>query len=552
MSGNLFAFRPPSGILFPEVSVPPRISVSKLEHTAFDSVGTGSQGNLAVESMPLPGLSPPMTGGQPLLWPDASTDFDDVPLEFPLRRSVSDGNLASDGASLGVARPPRRKQRGSQASIGSNGSSGSQSRRHRAGRYQHHQYASAPVSPSGSRPQSPVITVSRSSRSSAEVLHDAQRAIIISEESKAAQHAKRDATASVFFSCVRPMQAAPSRELLSIISRYAPVHVAAESMPSAAGESSRSLFGDMLLRLASSVRTASIKSAVVMCEAAGDCTVPHGGSLFSSAATCVAQLQHTEPTCRPMLLVVDLAHPATIKPAVRHSPSALVMSLTQLPAGAAVSPDSPTTTEVHVQWSSSCVVGDAELLAVARTLAVPLGLTFSPDVVFLCLSFSRDVTPAAYARLVRALMVLAHGRLVLSLHVPRSSPHASACAAECMHALQGDDVASVPQADLCCDLETMSLLERIIAPLTPAWPTLASTLSFRLLSEKQFYTLHGDDTVTATVALASLSMSSVREEDEDAMMDGNRKRALSESVTGAAAALLKVVRNSRNTSPSDQ
>lgn len=38
----------------------------------------------------------------------------------------------------------------------------------------------------------------------------------------------------------------------------------------------------------------------------------------------------------------------------------------------------------------------------------------------------------------------------------------------------------------------------------------------------------------------SCPQTSVREEDEDTLVDGNRKRALSESVTGGAAALLKV------------
>ena len=86
-----------------------------------------------------------------------------------------------------------------------------------------------------------------------------------------------------------------------------------------------------------------------------------------------------------------------------------------------------------------------------------------------------------------------------------------------------------------------------IALATPVWPCLNSALNFRLLSEKQFYTLHRDDTVTATVALASLSMlgqtclpEEKEEEEEEGDGSYNRKRALSASVTGGAAALLKV------------
>jgi hypothetical protein len=162
-------------------------------------------------------------------------------------------------------------------------------------------------------------------------------------------------------------------------------------------------------------------------------------------------------------------------------------------------------------------------------------------------------------------MSVALGRLFLNTALAWDSGHASAGAVACLGALLGGDAPPLPQAELCCDLRTMSLLEESIGerslltllistgPLAASWPSLGNTISFRLLSEKQFYTIYGDDTVTATVALASLSMvvsctqslltytqTSVREEDEDNLFEGNRKRTA--SVTGGAAALLKVCR----------
>ena len=76
--------------------------------------------------------------------------------------------------------------------------------------------------------------------------------------------------------------------------------------------------------------------------------------------------------------------------------------------------------------------------------------------------FSQDVTAVAYARIVRALMALAHGRLLLLLHMQHGDPHSTTCAEACMRSLQGDDLAPLPQQSLCCDLATMSLLENII------------------------------------------------------------------------------------------
>jgi len=238
--------------------------------------------------------------------------------------------------------------------------------------------------------------------------------------------------------------------------------------------------------------------------------------------------------------MVDFDLESAVKPALEPNPSLLQIFLMQSRDGAQHVPESSSNV-VHVAWPQAMPVGDAEAMAVMRTLVIPMALSFAPDLVVFSTSFSSSLSAAAYARMARCLMGLAHGRVVLNARAPWDRPQPAACASACMASLLGLDLAPLPQAELCCDLATMSLLETIVAPLTSAWPCLNNTISFRLLSEKQFCTVQGDDTVMATVALACLSMTSVREEDEDALQEGNRKRSL--SVTGGAAALLKV-RNS--------
>lgn len=516
-------------------------------------------------------LSPPVTGEQQTVWPDASTDFDEPPADFPLRRAVSEGNLA-EGAQVATKPSRSRKLRGSQTSLGSasggGGRSSSQSRRHRrhhnhhhhhyqqqdyhTPHHQHHVYSSAPVSPLGSRPTSPVTQMQpiRPPRTSAEVLHDAQRAMIMGEEIKAAEAARQDPAQSVLLSCKR-LGEPPYAAFFPAAARFAPMPLPPELLAPGAGHTPSSIHGELMLRLATNVRTGGVKSGVVLCGDDGHCAISHSAPLSELSGASVAGLRQCEANSRPMLVQLDFSNPR-LTHGFRCGPSSLVLSLSQQPERAELEVHAKKEAErnaVSVAWPARAAVGDAELMAVMRTLVVPMGMAFSPDIVFVYIRFSRSVSPAAYARMVRSLMILAHGRLLLLLPVLRDDPHAHMCAMACMASLQGDPLPPLPQPELCCDLGTMALLEKIVGPLTPAWPCLSSTLSFRLLSEKQFYNVHSDDTVTATVALASLSMSSVREEEEDAMMDGNRKRALSESVTGAAAALLKVVRNSSTSSP---
>lgn len=295
--------------------------------------------------------------------------------------------------------------------------------------------------------------------------------------------------------------------------------------------------------LIASVRSGILRSGLVLCSplSASDCD--YSMAAYRSLRGLQEQSIHTRALTLNFNLLESL--PSALFPS---HPLHLQISMTQARAR-----DQPGREEAEgriacMLWPAGLLVQDADALAVVRTLIVPMSLSFAPDVVFFNVTFAPSLSPAAYARTTRALMVLAHGRVIVHATVNHGNAHDSACLAACIAALEGEDVPALPHQDLMCSPTTVALLEQVIAPLTPAWPCLSNTISFRLLSEHQFFTVQGDDTVTATVALACLSMTSVREEDEDTLVDGNRKRALSESVTGGAAALLKV-RNSCSSPP---
>eukprot|EP00047_Mylnosiga_fluctuans_P011434 m.21321 g.21321 ORF g.21321 m.21321 type:complete len:544 (-) comp3615_c0_seq1:129-1760(-) len=469
------------------------------------------------------------------VWPDASTEFDSPPLTFPLRRSASEGNLNALDLIPTTLRTASRRSKSAKPAPGD----ASQSRR----RKPKHTFNSAPVSPMNSRPTSPLsVFVSRSRRSSAEVLHDAQRAMIIGEELKAAEAARANTLPSGLAVCMPPERELP-REIAAYVPRFIRVDLkhGANAAETAAQAHQRLLNGVVF-----GVRDSLMRSGLVACIP-GDtpaCREP----LTGFAVEALGALRAASPMWRVLLVDLDLDS-TMAKPVLAEDPSVLQIMLHGSTAPTPrTTPPSTNSHLIHVAWPNVSTVGDAEIMAVMRTLVIPMALSFAPDIVVFNASLTRQLSQAAYARITRALTGLAHGRLVAHVRVPRDNALAGGSLAACLGALLGLDVPLLPQHELCCDLATMSLLESIVAPLGPAWPCLNNTLSFRLLSEKQFCTVQGDDTVTATVALACLSMSSVREEDEDALVEGNRKRSLSSSVTGGAAALLKV-RNSCSSPP---
>jgi len=351
--------------------------------------------------------------------------------------------------------------------------------------------------------------------------------MIIGEETKAAEAAARSSVPSGLVVCSHRPDL--PREIQTLAPRFARIE---RACPGNGTSSHQEEHQQLLDSMVFNICDGSLRSGMFMCF-----NPASNGSSTLMAQSSVISLRALHPTWR--VLKVDFDLEAAPKPALEPNPTLLQIFLTRTRDG--VPPAESSSSVVHVAWPQAAPVGDAEAMAVMRTLVIPMALSFAPDLVVFSMNLSPGLSAPVCARMMRCLMGLAHGRVVLNVRAPWDRPQSATCASACMAALLGLDLAPLPQAELCCDLATMSLLETIVAPLASAWPCLNNTISFRLLSEKQFCTVQGDDTVMATVALACLSMTSVREEDEDALQEGNRKRSL--SVTGGAAALLKV-RNS--------
>lgn len=348
------------------------------------------------------------------------------------------------------------------------------------------------------------------SRSSAELVLDAYRQAILSQEAKAARDLQ-----------VSPLQVAVSmckcisapqlpREVYSALGRGA-------SFVNAA----RHTLEDVV----AGVRDGAFKSGVYFC----------GRSACDALGQLPAMLDG--PT-RLVVVDVNLTDSSEMPPLPSH-PQLLHITLRLGGTTAALGHN------VTLRWPEHSPILDADLLAAMRTLVVPIAQEFKPSVVVLSTTFSPRLSVAAYARVVRALLVPARGRLVIRAATALGSRFDDLCSAACVGGLHGADLPPLPRASVCADADTVSLLRGAAERLAPTWPCLGTTLGVLGLTEHQFQAAHdGDDTVAASAALACLSMSTFREEDEDDLFgDNSRKRALSESVTGGAAALLKV-RNS--------
>lgn len=478
-------------------------------------------------------------------WPDSSTQFDAAPFAFLLRRTFSESNLSKDEHTR--AHPStamvQRRQRSSLLSTSSAASTSAQPRRGRR------MLRSLPSSPQTSRPNSPIMAAAMASarppRPAAEVLYDAQRALIVGEESKAFVHVRGCGLPSVVL-LDEPLLAVQAIPFRMTCARFLPF-VAPEH------ESPDDVFAPALLPLLSTMKDhskawASIidgilegrskNAAVLYCEDRQSLGAAGVGAK-ENLRRAIAQLLQRHPHTRALVMDWDL-HCPTDPPSWEPTPGLLHIGFSRS-QGIEV-PHGNGLTTINVLWPRDAAVCDPDALAAIRTLVMPLAQALAPDIVLFNVSFSPELTAGAFSRIVRALMGASQGKMILHARIQVDRLQSLECVTACMATLLGDDLVGLETPDLCCDLPTMGLLENVIAATSTYWPCLQNALGFRLLSEKQFYTIRGDDTVTATVALASLSMSCLREEDEEGPVQ-QRKRTLSDSVPGAAAALLKV-RNS--------
>ena len=75
--------------------------------------------------------------------------------------------------------------------------------------------------------------------------------------------------------------------------------------------------------------------------------------------------------------------------------------------------------------------------------------------------FTPEISAAAYARMVRALMAATSGRVILHARIQLDRAESLTCATACMATMLGDDVPPLTQPELCCELSTMTLLEHV-------------------------------------------------------------------------------------------
>ncbi|CAG0915800.1 unnamed protein product [Notodromas monacha] len=146
---------------------------------------------------------------------------------------------------------------------------------------------------------------------------------------------------------------------------------------------------------------------------------------------------------------------------------------------------------VNVAWSGSLnpPMGDAEYLAAFRTVVIPIAQDFHPDMILVSCGFDAarghpaqlggyNVSPACFAHMTRALMQLAHGKVVLALEGGYSLPAICDCSAECVRSLLGDKLPPIDDAELTrkpCQ-EAIDALMSTIAIQTPHWPVIRKWL----------------------------------------------------------------------------
>ncbi|KAK7793181.1 hypothetical protein R5R35_012827 [Gryllus longicercus] len=177
-------------------------------------------------------------------------------------------------------------------------------------------------------------------------------------------------------------------------------------------------------------------------------------------------------------------------------------------------------TNVNVAWSGGLAppIGDAEYLAAFRTIVMPIGKEFAPDIVLVSAGFDAaaghaaplggyKVSPACFGHMTQQLLQLADGKVILSLEGGYDLPSICDSAQECVRALLGDDPSPLREEELCrppCQ-NAIDTLQKTIAIQLHHWPCIKRTAHMVMMSALEASQKEKEESETVT-AMASLSM----------------------------------------------
>ncbi|XP_063975199.1 histone deacetylase 4 isoform X7 [Diachasmimorpha longicaudata] len=175
---------------------------------------------------------------------------------------------------------------------------------------------------------------------------------------------------------------------------------------------------------------------------------------------------------------------------------------------------------VNISWSGGLnpPMGDAEYLAAFRTIVMPIGKEFNPDIVIVSAGFDAaighpaplggyKVSPACFGRMTQQLLELANGKVVLALEGGYDLAAICDSAQECVRALLGDEITPIKEEELTrvpCQ-NAVDTLQKTIAIQMSHWPCVKLTAHVVATSALQASQKEHDETDTVS-AMASLSM----------------------------------------------
>ncbi|XP_011303794.1 histone deacetylase 4 isoform X2 [Fopius arisanus] len=254
-----------------------------------------------------------------------------------------------------------------------------------------------------------------------------------------------------------------------------------------------------------------------------------GFCFFNSVAIAAKLLQQKMNTRRILIVDWDVHHGNGTQQMFYDDPRILYLSIHRHDDGNFF-PGTGGSTEcgvgdglgynVNISWSGGLnpPMGDAEYLAAFRTIVMPIGKEFNPDIVIVSAGFDAAighpaplggyrVSPACFGRMTQQLLELANGRVVLALEGGYDLAAICDSAQECVRALLGDETSPIKEEELTrvpCQ-NAVDTLQKTIAIQMSHWPCVKLAAHTVATSALQASQKEHDETDTVS-AMASLSM----------------------------------------------
>uniref|UniRef100_A0A336M1A6 Histone deacetylase n=1 Tax=Culicoides sonorensis TaxID=179676 RepID=A0A336M1A6_CULSO len=288
-----------------------------------------------------------------------------------------------------------------------------------------------------------------------------------------------------------------------------------------------------VIDLAFKVARGELKNAFAVVRPPGHHAEPNaamGFCFFNSVAIAARLLKQRLPEMRRIMIVDwDVHHGNGTQQIFYDDPDILYLSIHRHDDGNFF-PGTGGPTEcgvaqgmgfnVNIPWSSGLnpPMGDAEYLAAFRTIVLPIGRDFAPDIILVSAGFDAAighpaplggyvVSPACFGHLTRQLMQLANGKVILALEGGYDLPAICDSAQECVKALLGDEIAPILDSELRrppCQ-SAVETLQKTIAIQMNHWPCVKQFAHTVMLSTLEALSSERDESETVN-AMAGLSM----------------------------------------------